>query len=75
MTFKQSPCMGCAMRYIGCHSDCSAFVDWKASENVKNAELKVKMSVEANLCDTETQHYFKAMAKRNRESIRGHYAW
>ena len=34
-----SPCMGCKKRYVGCHSECLAYIDYKQKLAVLN-ELK-----------------------------------
>lgn len=37
MTFTPPPCKDCTGRYIGCHSGCSEWQEWKAEEDKRRA--------------------------------------
>ena len=49
-----SPCMGCKKRYVGCHSECLAYIDYKQ-----------RLAIQHELMDQE-----RRFAEDQRERIR-----
>jgi len=43
-----NPCKDCTDRYIGCHSDCDKYKDWKSSlETIKKAKEEQRKKYDA----------------------------
>lgn len=48
MTNIKAPCMGCKDRYVGCHGNCQAYLDYDAKNkqiNAKKLERRVAENV------------------------------
>lgn len=47
----QPPCKDCTGRYIGCHSGCQTWKDWKTESDKEKAEIRAARSREEALND------------------------
>lgn len=40
-TMKENSCKDCQDRYIGCHSNCEKYKEWKAKKNEEKEKIKL----------------------------------
>ena len=65
----QSPCKDCQSRFVGCHSSCVKYIDFKQESIVKAKEIKAKKR-EIN-CGNYTDYIVGRHRERNRKKYRG----
>lgn len=50
-----SPCKECLNRYVGCHSTCVKYIDWKQSHEVKLQEMHNKKKINSILFNNQSR--------------------
>lgn len=73
MTYTQPPCKDCIGRYVGCHSGCLTWKQWKSKEDALKAEEAKRLAVIQGFQEITMKKRY-AYIKR-REQARGHVAW
>lgn len=43
---RSSPCLGCKKSFIGCHSKCLEYIDFRQKLDVENDEMKRKKKLD-----------------------------
>lgn len=59
-------CKECNKRYVGCHSTCKEYTDWKADRERKNEIARMKRQAEAEIIDSIVRNCEKVRRKKNR---------
>jgi len=65
----QSPCKDCQSRFVGCHSSCVKYIDYKQASIVKNAEVRQKKKEMRG--GEYTDYIVGRHRERNRKKFRG----
>lgn len=45
---KETPCKNCTKRYVGCHGECLAYIDWKQAVDTERERIR-EIKQEENL--------------------------
>lgn len=59
-------CKNCDKRYIGCHSTCREYIDWKTDRDRKNEIARKKRQAEAEMIDAKVRACEKTRRKKKR---------
>lgn len=49
MDGKIAPCKDCKMRYVGCHSECLKYINWKQRREIENKKRRAESDVNQTL--------------------------
>ena len=68
-TYKTvSPCKDCPDRYIGCHSTCEKYIEWRKNEKQYNDGIKFKQNIERIKEEHAIEYQYKRKRKRRRDN-------
>lgn len=60
------PCQDCPDRYVGCHSGCSKYIEWKAQEQQRKIATSEMYKTFRAVEDYEVKEKFKNIKRRGR---------
>ena len=52
---KECPCRGCVDRFVGCHSKCLRYIDWKQKHELKLEHIHEQKSINNLLYHNQNQ--------------------
>lgn len=53
----KSPCMGCRVRHLHCHSECIAYIEWDKKHQKHRHELSVQKEINNLIRDNELKRF------------------
>lgn len=63
------PCKGCNDRFVGCHSNCDRYAQYKNDLNNRNKNIREQKQIRDNL----TSAMFETINKNNKNKSRKYY--
>lgn len=75
INYASPPCKDCTGRYIGCHSGCPTWQQWKAQEDARKAEIRKRIDVEQGIVESHSARDRKIMRKQHADMVSGHKTW
>ena len=75
MTFTPPPCKDCTYRYIGCHSGCQTWQDWKAADDASKAEMNRTKKAEAVFQSAQYEKSTRYQQRMHNNITRGRPSW
>lgn len=65
------PCKGCQDRYVGCHSECDKYKEWRAEYDRVHATVEAKREQEKAFQQSSKNHMTRLLKIKQR----GGYKW
>ena len=65
----QSPCKDCQDRFVGCHSSCVKYIDYKQASIIKNEEVRQRKKEVKH--EEYTDYIVGRFAERKRKKFKG----
>nr|WP_319487262.1 hypothetical protein [uncultured Caproiciproducens sp.] len=75
MSITPPPCKDCSYRYIGCHSGCMTWQNWKAEEDTRKAELNKAKAIEQDFRSAQAEKSNRFRRKSHNDNMRGRHPW